>query len=401
MDLCNPSSGHSKRQSIHRNERWFRMLTFWNNYYGGIIAAIVVIWIVTKILKRPGQSRTPGKKTRWESLWEEGGVRKFLRENWVVVLLVITTIHLIIYTVFPAWYWTHMAMNPKFWVLHLPLLLFALMSPEGTAVLHHKVARVMLIVLLVAMLFVVFLPTGLSAITQPIADWLNKTDLVSNASARNLSRINYAGAAAPLTEKQQTLKDEVEKILDKKNLKPGQRELLLALCLCESTWNQFEADGVTPYHLRELVNGKLVPSEKNIIGVLQINMEPEGHLTEVPRCASETGEDCNPATLEGNINMAIWILNTYGPQRWHCYNKIQGSTFTLKQNVRAPTPPYWSDRIDTINGASITTEGPITIMTDRGQKFPFDKDGELPMPATTFVQVQSRTEESVIVHFSH
>jgi len=82
-------------------------------------------------------------------------------------------------------------------------------------------------------------------------------------------------------------------------------EIMVKIGKCESGLRQFNEKGA-------ILPGNEVPTDK---GIFQINIDPK--ITNWADVSRMTGYDWQ--TLEGNIDLAMWIAENSGYQNWVCY----------------------------------------------------------------------------------
>lgn len=84
--------------------------------------------------------------------------------------------------------------------------------------------------------------------------------------------------------------------------------IMLRLANCESGTAQFKDNG-------SVVRGVVHPWD---VGIFQINLNPE--KTDWAKVGKELGYD--PYTIEGNVELAMYIAKNYGYQHWVCLGLI-------------------------------------------------------------------------------
>lgn len=166
-----------------------------------------------------------------------------------------------------------------------------------------------------------------------------------------------------------------------------QANLMVWIAKEESGFRQFEEDGVTPYR------GKVNPHD---VGVMQIN---EDHWLAK---AKELGYDIT--TLEGNLEMALWIYRNHGAREWTTHEEAsrlasyQGSNGN--NGAMAPPAPRWSERISTGVGTKIHPSGPVLYRAPNGSLYADGPGESHTMPASEWIEAQSRGMEPVRVTVS-
>lgn len=149
-----------------------------------------------------------------------------------------------------------------------------------------------------------------------------------------------------------------------------------------SHFNQFEEDGITA--LRSKKTGY----------VCAMQIEEERWLPQ----AIVLGEDYNMQTLDGCLNMALWIRNYVGVEAWSANDEIRRRANRKPIVIKIPRGGL-SEKFSTVPGpTNISEDGPITILTNDGRNVtdsPEVQDGQ--MGKTKWVRFQSLVEETVNV----
>ncbi len=175
--------------------------------------------------------------------------------------------------------------------------------------------------------------------------------------------------------------------------KPEYPHIMIGIAQAESNFNQFGEDGTTP------LRGDENPQD---VGVMQIN---EGWWLEQ---SVALGPEYDIYTLEGNLNMALWVLENGpgGPMQWTSYRegKVRGTIGGRTADIRLVAMPNWDDNPVVkipLNGA-IHAEGPVELRTSDGRTFDTDKGAtrHLNLGTTSTLQFRSRTGEPVNVTLS-
>ncbi len=91
----------------------------------------------------------------------------------------------------------------------------------------------------------------------------------------------------------------------RENLPSSEAELMIKITELESGYNQFEKDG-------SVYRGRQNPND---MGIMQINEKVWG------KKANELGFDLHDT--KGNLQMALWIYQNEGPQKWAVYKKAK------------------------------------------------------------------------------
>ncbi len=344
-----------------------------------LCAGLFLRWAYLKRYPRKERgTEDPPRGVRW--WWEEKGVRRFFKENWFVVVMIIFSLHYIPHIIFPELYRTHVWNNPLVWALHPLLIPFALMIPQGKGVLHHKAARPMLAVVLVAILFAIFFPGGL----DQISNWLGTpaSAATSNGSDRRASSFVSSPPMAVNEDNKTRVRDWLMAHMTSEEWeKDG--EHLVEMCVKESGCNQFEADNSTPFRGQ-------VPED---VGQFQINQD--WYKAWADRIEYDI------YTWEGNLFMTLWIYHRSGLGEWNTSGVPRKSVDLSNFTLTVPAgPEEWSDRVPVWNSDTyITVKDPVLIRDNNGQGYE-DGPGKLVTldPEVKWIIYQSKTEAPVTVH---
>ncbi len=171
------------------------------------------------------------------------------------------------------------------------------------------------------------------------------------------------------------------------------------VCREESNLRQFGEDG------------EPLRSDTGDVGICQTNEKlwrtkpPELTGNEEPW---DSDGNLKPAydmdTRQGNLRLAIWIRNKYGPAKWNTLNEVRRKMGTetvlaIHQGEIEAKPGEWSDLLAIPRGTIIRPEGPVSYLPCKGQvcsdRILYDDKGIAsdPLPVgTTHIRAKSESE---------
>ena len=316
------------------------------------------------------------------------------RRNLFIVIIIIFSIHWIIWASMSEWYKANIGWNLTVWLLHPLLIWFAVMMVNSNTPFHRKTGSRMLTAVIIAMLFAIF------------GEQLESTDNgapASNSSvttpASNAVATNYLAIAGDPVTKART----IAVWMNESGLSPADAVEMIAIAGCESGFRQFEGDGITPYHVRDDPKTPEDESKLNVIGVMQIHID--GNKGD-PDLDLGKGSKFDPETLEGNLKAAQYIRMKYGAEKWVCLEKVRmaaRATNLASSGTVTVTAPVgtevWSQVVSTPGSAFIYPEGPVRLRTSDGRILNTDKGvtWDIGIGRTTTLEFQSRGTEAINV----
>jgi hypothetical protein len=157
------------------------------------------------------------------------------------------------------------------------------------------------------------------------------------------------------------------------NLHPAREAFeMFTTCGKESSYRQFEADGVTP------LLGKTDIADT---GICQINERIWGEKSD------ELGYDIN--TLEGNLKMALWIREHEGLGKWKKMREAKEATSSiLAETFTAPTPEEGWKQTPVTVGFNFDSNGPVKIRAN-GSYYDYSPGMRLHLPDSAYIEYQS------------
>jgi hypothetical protein len=267
----------------------------------------------------------------------------------VIILALVVVFHLGLYYLWPTWWWEWF--SKKGWII-LQLVIAA----GVRAAYEKKGVTLAYIVITIGILGLLF--NAYRSLT------LSTPGTAGNGLQPQIGRVVVSGRTintAFLTVNPEG-RAEVAAILDTKNIPAGQKEFLLGITGCESGHRHFEKGTTT------LLRNKEKP---NVVGYAQINKDAW------PEELKSLGSAYDPDTPDGNLNMAIWILNNHGGYKWDCFNTVRDAGLKEVRVIAAPvdapsvyvnnearglkwrTPDkIWVEVIDTNGKKEILPDGP-------------------------------------------
>ena len=275
--------------------------------------------------------------------------KKGWEENELVVILAFPLFHLVGYAVAPEWWVVNILMNMKIWVLQLTLLIFGLMIPAGKGFIHHKLGKVGVVIVALAIPIVLILQ-AMEAKALPPDTTVKKT--VEDFWWWNLRAQGKSD-------------DQLKK----------EAEQMIAIALKETQFNQYETDGITP----------LRSKRKGYVCVMQLDEVRWSPQAEV------LGTDYDMSTLDGCLKMALWVRQHMGVEVWSQDKVARRNANHKPIRVVAPVPSEWSEKIATPGQFRTKEDGPLTIMTSHGSVND-ESDIKVDLGQTSWVQFQSRKE---------
>ncbi len=197
-------------------------------------------------------------------------------------------------------------------------------------------------------------------------------------------------------------------------------DLAMQVIFLESSDQQFEDDGETV--LRNHNSDGI-----DDVGVWQIH-ETKAHLAKAKELTEKTGKDYSLYTLEGNLNMGVWIWQNEGPESWVTLAEAREILGGSGQNQprlarRQPEPEVvrvntrqvarkpvctegtiiapvddWSEEISTGMNQDwviyLSFDGPIWLQDAEGKKIPLDKQFKYEIDwDTDYFTIKSRTNK--------
>jgi hypothetical protein len=160
--------------------------------------------------------------------------------------------------------------------------------------------------------------------------------------------------------------------------------LMFLICGHESGYRQYEADGLTP------LKGKVDPDDT---GICQVNKRMAHHEDKSIELTESTGKDHRLETLQGNLNMSLWIFqNEGGAKRWSTYNLALAELGDGQFLYAGLVPVLGWKKVTPLRPFKIYPDGPINIRTSDGRIVSADKGSTFEIGVTRTLEFQSRKD---------
>jgi hypothetical protein len=314
--------------------------------------------------RKPSDPNTK-KATFWETVWTGEGKLA----TWIPVTTGIVMSYFLFWWLQPT---IVMSLVARHWkeliIVHVFAVIVISMNPPNKA-WKIRIAK------LVAVELVIF-----SLFTLDLAPWLAEKPMTRNTrgETNTTAPVNPEASeihgSIPLPSKKENEKTVRE--FWKKHLEPAQAEQMIAKAETESNFNQFET---SKFPLRGRRN-------RDNIGVMQI---PERWWGQVARKIGY-----NITTLQGNLDMALWMYHRDGERAWKIdpLNHKNGVWNVFDYRMSAPPVPDWSDRVPVWSNTILNPPGPVSFLDQHGKRYEYSGTGKEMLPLTDWITYQSKGE---------
>jgi hypothetical protein len=344
------------------------------------ILAIIAIWL---IFARYGGKKSWKKPNFLQDPWSK---------RWVQIGVGVLVINLILLQ-FPYTKETWSGLWKDYYLL-MPTIFLGfffglLMLPEDSKQIRHQVAKVLLWTSCIALVWLVVASFHPSQYFQKVCIF-GCTPVEARGVARDTNE-----TITERNDESYLFPESLKGNLDAKvmydffstELHPARDAFLMfTTCGKESSYHQFEGESTTPLH------GKI---DKDDTGICQINRRIWG------KKAEELGFDID--TIDGNLEMALWIRNNEGIQSWKKMPEAKTATASIStDSFKAPTIEEGWTRTPVSLGFNIDSDGPIRIRTDNGRTFDYAPGKKLHLPDSQYIEYQSAApaDQPVTVYIS-